>query len=233
MLVGTSAARDAVDGQAFIDGLGRIHDIAASVISGEEEARLTYAGVSLDVPRNPVVVDVGGGSTELVCKRNDGSLDWVSLNIGASRVTELWLRSDPPTAEEVGTVYEQAREALREFPPRFGSGPDESATSNRILVGVAGTVTTLACLDAGLETYDRAAIHLRVLEGGSVRRLLDQLAGMTTRRRVELPCVQEGRAGVIVGGAAIVAAAIESLGFDQLTVSERDLLDGLIICGAC
>jgi len=107
-LVGTSAAREAVDGQAFIDGLGSAHDIAASVISGEEEARLTHAGVSLDVPCNPVVLDVGGGSTELVRRRGDGSLDWASLDIGASRATELWLGSDPPTVEEVEAIYGEA-----------------------------------------------------------------------------------------------------------------------------
>ena len=99
------------------------------------------------------------------------------------------------------------------------------------LVGVAGTVTTLACLDAGLQAYDSDRLHLRTLTLASVRRLVERLSDMTTAERAALPCVQAGRAPVLVGGALILQAAMETLGYDQLTVSERDILDGLVMCG--
>jgi len=98
-------------------------------------------------------------------------------------------------------------------------------------VGVAGTVTTLACLDAGLKEYDGQVLHLRGLSVGAVRRITGVLSAMTTEERAALPCVQAGRAPVIVAGAVIVLAALETFGYDRLTVSERDLLDGLLLYG--
>ena len=232
-LAGTSAAREAADGKAFVEGLGGAHQIMTCVLSGEEEAGLTYAGASMDVPGNPVVLDIGGGSTELVCREPDGNLDLVSLDLGASRATERWLTSDPPRAAEVESVY---REACSEFGDRrlpYGAESDPGEAAGGVLVGVAGTVTTLACLDGGLKAYDRDVVHLREVSAATVRRLLTDLAGMITAERAALPCVQAGRAGVIVAGTAILLAAMDTLGFDRLTVSERDLLDGMIIRDPC
>jgi exopolyphosphatase / guanosine-5'-triphosphate,3'-diphosphate pyrophosphatase len=231
-LVGTSAARDAKDGKAFIDDLGGAHQIATCVLSGDEEAGLTFAGASLGVSGDLVVLDIGGGSTELIRRETDRSLDLVSLDLGASRGTERWLTSDPPEAAEVESVYREACAALGDLRSRFGSESD-SGDAGRTLAGVAGTVTTLACLDAGLTAYDRDVVHLRELSAVTVRRLLAELAGMTTAERSALPCVQAGRAGVVVAGAAILLAAMETLGFDRLTVSERDLLDGMTMRDPC
>lgn len=231
-LVGTSAARDAADGSSFVDGLGVAHGIRSTVLPGEEEAALAYSGASIDLHGDPVVLDVGGGSTELIRRCSDGSLDVVSLALGASRATDRWIRSDPPTASELALVEQDAREQLRPLKDRFGSEPTSDGLTS-ILAGVAGTVTTLACLDAGLERYNRAAIHLRRLTIGSVRLLLGRLAGMTLAERSALPCVQAGRAPVIVAGAIIVLAAMETLGYEEVVVSERDLLDGLVVRGSC
>ncbi len=101
------------------------------------------------------------------------------------------------------------------------------------LVGVAGTVTTLACLDAGLEQYDSEVLHLRILPVTRVRELLALLSDMTMEERASLSCVQAGRAPVIVAGTVILLAAMETLGYDEVTVSERDLLDGLVLHRAC
>lgn len=223
-LVGTSAARDAADGATFIGGIGRAAGATAAVLSGREEAALAYAGASLDVPGMPVVLDVGGGSTEVVRMAEGGRIDGVSLQVGAVRATERWIHSDPPMAEEVAAVGREAAAAFASLKDRFGpaAGP---------LVGVAGTVTTLACLDAGLETYEPDVVHLWELRLDSVRGLLDRLSRLTTAQRAALPCVQTGRAPVIVAGAAVVQAAMETLGYGSLIVSERDLLDGLILHG--
>jgi exopolyphosphatase/guanosine-5'-triphosphate,3'-diphosphate pyrophosphatase len=228
LVAGTSAAREAGDGEEFIRGLAREFELRAKVLTGEREAQLSYAGACLDVT-DPVVLDVGGGSTELITRLASGRVSPVSLPLGANRDTEKWIKTDPPTADELDEV---AREAAREFAKlrnRYGAGGKESGP--RRLVGVAGTVTTLAALSAELKKYDSAAIHLRRLTLDQVCGQLAQLASLTNEGRAALPCVQAGRAPVIVAGAAIVMAAMEVLGYDELTVSERDLLDGLAMEG--
>jgi exopolyphosphatase/guanosine-5'-triphosphate,3'-diphosphate pyrophosphatase len=218
-LAGTSAARDAADGEAFITRLGKETGATAAVLSGEEEAALAYTGVGLDVPGDSVVLDVGGGSTELIRAGEAASLD-----LGAERATTRWIRGDPPAAGEVEAVAGEAAAAFAPLRDRFGptAGP---------LVGVAGTVTTLACLDAGLQAYDPDVVHLWELDRDAVAGLLERLSRLTTAQRAGLPCIQAGRAPVIVAGAAIVRAVMESLGHTRLLVSERDLLDGLVLRG--
>ena len=133
-------------------------------------------------------------------------------------------------------VRQEAEGLFEVLLSRFRGRPRGATTGRRPggedrLVGVAGTVTTLACLAAGLEQYDREALHLRVLTTEEVREQLDRLAGMTLDQRAALACVQAGRAPVIVGGAAVLLAAMETLGFTEMIVSERDLLDGLALQG--
>jgi exopolyphosphatase/guanosine-5'-triphosphate,3'-diphosphate pyrophosphatase len=238
ILAGTSAAREAVDGREYIGSLGRVNDVSVVVLSGLEEAELAYTGATVDVAGDVVVIDVGGGSTELIRRSGEGPMDAVSLEMGASRGTERWIRSDPPAPEEVARIYEEAKWAIGSLKPRFGRGVgSHSGLGHRPgfprLVGVAGTVTTVACLDAGLEAYDREALHLRTLSAAGVREVVTRLSTMTVEERAALPCVQPGRAPVIVAGAVILLAVIETLGCEELTVSERDLLDGLVLRGAC
>jgi exopolyphosphatase/guanosine-5'-triphosphate,3'-diphosphate pyrophosphatase len=229
ILAGTSAAREALDGEEFIQALGRDHGIDAFVLTGRREAELAYAGACLDLPGEPVVLlDVGGGSTELICRSGTGELQVISLALGASRATDAWILSDPPQAAEAASIHREATHALEGVSAQFSS----SGAPNRRLVGVAGTVTTLACLDAGLEKYDAEFLHLRELSLEAVRHLTTELSVLTTAQRAALPCIQPGRAPVIVGGAVIVLAAMETLGYERLTVSERDLLDGLLLLGA-
>jgi exopolyphosphatase / guanosine-5'-triphosphate,3'-diphosphate pyrophosphatase len=235
VLAATSAARDAADGAGFIAGLGRTYGLNAAVLSGEREAQLAYAGVTSSVPGDPLVLDIGGGSSEVIVRRGRAGVAAVSLDIGASRATESWLKTDPPAAAELAAAEAEATRAFDGVHAMCGwapGGPDRPAGRPPArLVAVAGTVTTLACLDAGLEVYDSEAIHLRTLTLESVRRLVVGLSGMTTAERAALPCVQAGRAPVLVGGAVILLAAMETLGYDRLTVCERDMLDGLVLCG--
>ena len=149
-LVGTSATRDAADGREFIEGLGESLQVSARVASGPEEARLSYLGATLDVTGDAIVIDVGGGSTEIV-----GSTDAVSLDLGCVRGTEAWFTTDPPPPAERAAARRATREAVAPLAKRFGPRAG-------VLVGVAGTITTLACLALGLASYDSRAIHLRV-----------------------------------------------------------------------
>jgi exopolyphosphatase/guanosine-5'-triphosphate,3'-diphosphate pyrophosphatase len=240
ILAGTSATREALDGLEFLESLGRDYDLHSVVLAGEREAELGYLGASLDISGGPVVLDVGGGSTELTVRLDSGRVWPTSLKLGASRATGAWIRSDPPSPADIANVRKEAERAFKKVRLRYASDQPAGAALTdgelpppKRLVGVAGTVTTLAALDAGLEVYDSDAIHLRTLSLESVRGLVARLSAMTTKERAALPCVQPGRASVIVAGAVIVMAAMETLGFDMLTVSERDLLDGLVMDISC
>ena len=244
LIAGTSAWREAADGPAFVRSLGDEHCVAAKVLTGAEEAALAYEGASLDITDGPVVLDVGGGSTELIRRGGDGEVEAISLRLGASRDTEHWITADPPLAGDMDRVLDEARALVDPLRPKFGAGPgalpggaDRGGHADRTgaarLVGVAGTVTTLACLEAGLQAYDAEVIHLRTLSLPAVKELAATLASMTTPERAALPCVQAGRAPVIVAGALIVQAVMETLGYEELTVSERDILDGLALAASC
>jgi exopolyphosphatase/guanosine-5'-triphosphate,3'-diphosphate pyrophosphatase len=235
LATGTSATREAADGTEFMDSLGRENGIAAVVLSETREAELAYAGASLDVPGNPIVIDIGGGSTELSRRFENGLVRSVSLEIGANRATERWLHSDPPSTGEIADVREDAKRAIEAVAYRFLGGESDlmgrEPLSTVPLVGVAGTVTTLACIDSGLKAYNAEFLHLRPLSREAVRRLVTRLSTLTTAERAALPCVQAGRASVLVGGAIILLAALDALGYDRLIVSEKDLLDGLVMRG--
>ncbi len=216
-LVGTSATRDAADGSEFIESLGESLKVSARVASGPEEARLSYLGATLDVGAEAVVIDVGGGSTEIV-----GSADAVSLDLGCVRGTEAWFTADPPPRAERAAARRATREAVAPSAQRFASG------SGR-LVGVAGTITTLACLALDLASYDSQAIHLRVFTREEMEAQIDTLADLDPGTRAALPCMQEGRARVIVAGGEILLGAMEALGWEEIVVSERDMLDGILL----
>jgi exopolyphosphatase/guanosine-5'-triphosphate,3'-diphosphate pyrophosphatase len=240
ILAGTSAVREASDGSEFLETLGRDNVLHSVVLEGEREAALGYRGATLDISDDPVVLDVGGGSTELTVRLESERVWPTSLKLGASRATGAWVVSDPPSPGEIAKIRKEAEREFGEVSFRYARDAllgvtlvDGEPPPSRRLVGVAGTITTLAALDAGLEVYDSEAIHLRTLTLESVRGLVARLSAMTTQERAALPCVQPGRAPVIVAGAVIVMAAMETLGYDVLTVSERDLLDGLVMDISC
>ncbi|MGK2880734.1 MAG: Ppx/GppA phosphatase family protein [Mycobacterium sp.] len=233
-MVATSATRDASNRDDFLamtaDVLGEVSPGAvAEVITGEEEAALSFRGAvdELDSADAPfVVVDLGGGSTELVLGTSDVEASY-SADIGCVRLTERCLHSDPPTATEVaaarGVIRERLGEALREVP----------VEGARTWVGVAGTMTTLAALAATMTTYDAAAIHLSRVGFGELLPVCDQLITMTRKQRAALGPMHEGRVDVIAGGALIVEELAEVLGsragIHQLVVSEHDILDGIAL----
>jgi len=228
-LVATSAVRDAANGEEFLLPAAEIIGAHAELLPGTEEGRLSYAGATGDLPMaaaGAVVLDIGGGSTEIATKVGREILS-VSLDIGCVRLTERYLPGDPPTSAEVATAV-QAMEAeldraAAEIPPLA------DASRSAELVGLAGTVSTLAAMELGLAEYDRERIHHAVLTVAAVRRWCDVLGAEPLAVRARRPGLPAGRRDVIFGGALMLREVMTRFGFRQCIVSEADILDGLIM----
>jgi exopolyphosphatase/guanosine-5'-triphosphate,3'-diphosphate pyrophosphatase len=233
-MVATSATRDAANRDDFFamtsEVLGAVVPGAvAEVITGDEEARLSFHGAvyEMDTAAAPfVVVDLGGGSTEVVVGEREVEAGY-SADIGCVRLTERCLHSDPPTAVEVAAAREVVRERLGEA---LRVVPVDGA---RTWVGVAGTMTTLAALAQGMTTYDPAAIHLSRVGFDALLPVCEDVIAMSHDQRAALGPMHEGRVDVIGGGAIIVEELADALGsragIDELVVSEHDILDGIAL----
>jgi exopolyphosphatase/guanosine-5'-triphosphate,3'-diphosphate pyrophosphatase len=233
-MVATSATRDAANRQEFFAMTAEVlaatvPGAVAEVITGEEEAALSFHGAiaELDYAEAPfLVVDLGGGSTELVLGSTDVDASF-SADIGCVRLTERCLHSDPPTALEVAAARDVVRERLGEA---LRAVPVDHAHT---WVGVAGTMTTLSALAQKMTTYDPQAIHLSRVGFTELLVVCDELIGMTRAQRAALGPMHEGRVDVIAGGAIVVEELAYVLGqragIDELIVSEHDILDGIAL----
>ncbi|CAM00183.1 exopolyphosphatase/guanosine-5'-triphosphate,3'-diphosphate pyrophosphatase [Saccharopolyspora erythraea NRRL 2338] len=233
-MVATSATRDASNREEFFAMVRETLGIDAEVITGDEEARLSFIGAvgDLDPQDGPfVVTDVGGGSTELVVGTWDGVRADItaaySADIGCVRLTERSLHGDPPAEDEVREAVKVARGILDDA---FAAVDSSDA---RTWVGVAGTVTTLSAIAQNLPEYDPAAIHLSQISRNGLERTTEQLLSMTHDERAGIGSLHAGRVDVIVGGALVVKVLAEELseraGIDSITVSEHDILDGIAL----
>jgi exopolyphosphatase/guanosine-5'-triphosphate,3'-diphosphate pyrophosphatase len=227
-LVATSAVRDASNGDEFLEAAGAVTGLVPELLAGSEEARLSMTGAvaELDPADGPfLVVDIGGGSTELIngSRVDDPELSLVSLQLGCVRLTERFLHTDPPTAEELGAAESMVDDLL----DRTIAEHPRLLAAHR-LVGLAGTVTTLASLHLGLDKYDRDRIHHAVLSGGEVYEWYRTLASEVSTARLDRAGMVPGREDVIVGGALILSAVMTRFGFDECLVSEADILDGIV-----
>ncbi len=228
-LAATSAARDASNGPEFLAAAGEVTGIEPELLAGTEEGRLSMAGALSDLGSEEgpfLILDIGGGSTELVAGTgpDDPELSVVSLQVGCVRITERFLTSDPPTAlqleEGEAMVNELLDQAIADH-PRF-------LAAHR-LVGLAGSVTTLASLHLGMEHYDRDRIHHARLSVGDVYDWYRTLASEVIAARLDRAGMVPGREDVIVGGALILEAVMTRFGFDECLVSEADILDGMAV----
>lgn len=227
-LAATSAARDAANGDEFLRAAGEATGLVPELLSGIDEGRLSMAGAvaQLNPADGPfLVLDIGGGSTELIAADgpDDPELAAVSLQLGCVRLSERFLTGDPPTADELSAAQSEVAAQLESAiaaHPRY--------LSTRRLVGLAGTVSTLASLHLGMEVYDRDRIHHAALAADDVRGWFERLAAEPTGRRLTRPGMVPGREDVIVGGAMILDAVMQRFGFIECLVSEADILDGLI-----
>ncbi len=208
LAIGTSAVRDAENGEAFLGEVEWSYGFASRLLSGEEEAELTRRGVAngRELGDGTLVLDIGGGSTELITADSRKSLD-----VGSVRLTERFLLSDPPTRDELDACAGAVRKVLPAL------GPDSA-------IGVAGTITSLAALELG--RYDPEEVHGYRLSREGVEAQLERLASLPLAERRELSGLEPERAPVIVGGAVIVDEVLRRYGLDELDVSERDLLHG-------
>jgi len=217
----TSAARDAKNGEEFI-ALGKKYNIPIEIISGEREARLTFLGGTYQLPamHQPVVVDVGGGSTEYIVQANQKQLFAQSLDIGSVRLTEKFITENPIARQEQDAVREYIVQQLERL-------PSEMSSYVSTMVAVAGTPTTLACLMEERE-FDITTMHGKHILLSDLRRWLDKLAGMSVEQRLELTGMQPGRADVIVCGLCILEQSLDFFKMDQLTVSCTGVRYGLL-----
>jgi exopolyphosphatase/guanosine-5'-triphosphate,3'-diphosphate pyrophosphatase len=213
LAVATSAVRDAENGEAFLGEVEWSYGFSTRLLSGDEEAALARRGVGA-IERGTLILDIGGGSTELI-------LDDVhaSLELGSVRHTERFLHSDPPAWDELDACAHAVRTLLPDLDPRAA-------------VGLAGTVTTLAALDLGLAEYDRDRVHGHRLTLAGARTQLERLSSLPLAQRREVPALEPERAPVIVAGAVILVETLARYRLDVIEVSEHDLLDGAALAAA-
>jgi exopolyphosphatase/guanosine-5'-triphosphate,3'-diphosphate pyrophosphatase len=223
-VTGTSAVRDARNRDEFFDGVKALTGVNAELLSGEQEAQATFLGTLADLDeQGPVlVVDIGGGSTELITG-TDVPDRLVSINIGCVRMLEKHLHSDPPTETEIDALRQEVTAELT----KAKDGLD--VPSGARLIGVAGTVTQLATLKAGLPVYDPDVTHHFVLSHGDVRLMAKRLGSLTYAQRKRVKGLELGRADVIIAGARILLAVMETFDAAEILVSEKDILDGLVM----
>ena len=215
LAVATSAVRDAENGEAFLGEIEWSYGFATRLVSGDDEALLTRRGVQ--PAAQTLVLDIGGGSTELIVDDFHASLD-----LGSVRYTERYMHTDPPSLAELDACAAVVRSVLEERVPVRADAA----------VGVAGTVTTLAALDLGLDRYERERVHGHRLTLEAAQRQLARLAALPLVERREVPALDPERAPVIVAGAVILTETLAFFDLDSIDVSEHDILDGIALAAA-
>jgi exopolyphosphatase / guanosine-5'-triphosphate,3'-diphosphate pyrophosphatase len=237
-LVATSAVRDAVDSSEFLRGVRLVTGVDPEVLSGLDEGRLSFAGATAGLRRGMpdvadvtdmagplLVVDIGGGSTELALGGIDAlpsDVAAVSVDVGCVRLSERFLHADPPQDDELAASRAEVQAQMREARAALGT-PD----AHGLMVGLAGTVSTLASLAQGLRGYDRDRIHHFVLTRAEVESWLARLSGTDHAGRLALAGMVRGREDVIVGGAMVLDVVMGEFDRTRCLVSEDDILDGL------
>jgi exopolyphosphatase / guanosine-5'-triphosphate,3'-diphosphate pyrophosphatase len=241
-MVATSATRDAVNAAEFVSGVTSILGVAPEVVSGDEEAFLSFTGATTELAdsrpaaagpqetpsglQEPpyLVVDIGGGSTEFVCGGGRLHADpaaAVSVDIGCVRLTERYLHGDPPQAGEIAAATAAIDAALGTVAATI------PVASAGMLIGLAGSVTTVTAIALGLPAYEPAKIHHARIPAGRVHDVTRMLLGQTRRERAGIGVMHPGRVDVIGAGALVLDRVLERLGFPEVMASEHDILDGI------
>jgi exopolyphosphatase/guanosine-5'-triphosphate,3'-diphosphate pyrophosphatase len=228
MAIATSAVRDADNGEAFVAELRERFDLHSTLLTGEEEAHLTYLGATANRTgdENTLVLDIGGGSTELIVGSGKQVGFNASLQAGTVRHSERHLISDPPDPHQLEDLADDVRNLIEEA---IAGSAGAQATN---AIAVAGTPTSLAAVDQELDPYDPARVHGYVLGMRPVQRMLSRLASMPLADRLRVPGLHPGRAPTIVAGTVILVQAMRAFGLDRVEVSERDILHGSALSAA-
>jgi exopolyphosphatase/guanosine-5'-triphosphate,3'-diphosphate pyrophosphatase len=232
-VIATSALRNASNAASFIEEVHTRTGLDIRVISGEEEARLTLVGVSRtlkesgglqsDAIESAMVVDIGGGSTEIIITRPASAATMASLPLGAVYLTDRYIKNDPPKPAELSLLRRAIRENLEQCDGMMISGPPKT------LVGTAGTITTLAAMDLRLAEYDPGKINGHVLAGETVNAIVQQLSESTLSERRTLPGLETGREDIILAGAVVTQEIMERFGFSTMLVSDWGLREGIVL----
>lgn len=226
--VATSAARDAKNSAALVDALAEV-GVELNIIPGEREAQLSFLGASSEFPGEALaVVDVGGGSTEVIFGNATAGVEFAhSFDIGCRRITEMFLPSDPPTAAEMATAREYLLESFASvLEPQFAQRELQR------VVAVAGTATSVVSVSEAMAVYDSARVHKTVVSDELLESVLDRLAALTEDERRQVVGLEPKRAPVIVAGMLILQCVLEVLGQTSFTVSESDILQGIVMDAA-
>jgi exopolyphosphatase/guanosine-5'-triphosphate,3'-diphosphate pyrophosphatase len=221
----TSAVRDASNGAAFTQDVRDRYGLDAHTIAGTEEAELTFRGATSERPHDTddgeiVVVDIGGGSTEIVAGHNGEVIFFVSLQAGVVRQTERHLHDDPPTAEQLRALADEVGAIIA------AEVPEEIRKRVTLVVAVAGTATSAGAIDLELEPYDPEKVHGHVLSLETLERQLERLASLPNDERREVAGLHPDRAPTIVAGVVMLIAVLRAFGLDRIEVSEHDILRG-------
>jgi exopolyphosphatase / guanosine-5'-triphosphate,3'-diphosphate pyrophosphatase len=220
----TSAVRDSANGGEFAEEVRRRYRLQPHVLSGDDEARLTYRGATSErdpADRTPTLeLDIGGGSTELVIGHGPEMVFHVSTQAGVVRQTERHIHHDPPTAAEMDELAQDVREILA------AAVPVERRESVGHAIGVAGTATSLAAIAQELDPYDPDRVHGYLLSAGECTAILDRLSQMTVEERRRVPGLHPGRAPTIIAGVIIFGEVLSLFGLEQIEISEHDILRG-------
>ncbi len=220
----TSAARDAANGQEFADELGSRFGLEVHILKGDDEARLTYRGATSerdpDDPTPTLVVDIGGGSTELVIGARAEMSFHVSTQAGVVRQTERHLHEDPPTGDEQQELAADVSAIIND------AVPEDRRRAARRMIAVAGTATSLAAIAQSLDPYDPEKVHGYVMQRDECETILKRLASVPLEERCQTPGLDPARAPTIVAGVLILLQVLELFGLDELEVSENDILRG-------
>ncbi|MFJ5709504.1 MULTISPECIES: Ppx/GppA phosphatase family protein [unclassified Streptomyces] len=222
--VATSASRDAENRQEFVDGVVAILGVEPEVITGDQEAEFSFTGATGELHGDDrrLVVDIGGGSTEFVVGNRHVEAAR-SVDIGCVRLTERHVRHDPPTAEEAEAIRADVRAALDLAAETVPIGAAET------LVGLAGSVTTVAAIALGLPEYDSEKVHHSRISAAQVAEVTARLLASTHDERAAIPVIHPGRVDVIVAGALVLQEIVERVGAAEVVVSEHDILDGIAL----
>src|SRR3989304_2687192 len=241
--VATSVVRRAKNRDGFLGSVREQTGLEGNVISGDEEGRLSLLGVlsvikaGTDFKSVPkcLVVDIGGGSTEFIAVADGKMAGAWSLEMGVVHLTEKYLKTDPPTKEELGNMEREIEGIISDLRCKildsgFLTPNSKLQTLNSTLfIGTAGTITTLPAIDQGLEKYEPDKINNYILKYAAIKKIYNHLTSLHLRQREEILSLEKGREDIIIPGAAIVLKAMEGFGFSSITVSDAGLLEGILL----
>lgn len=232
--VATSVVRRAKNREEFLGSVREQTGLEVKIISGDEEARLSLKGV-LSVTgyhnKRCLVVDIGGGSTEFIAVADGKMAGAWSLEMGVVHLTEEYLKTDPPTKEELNAMENEIKGVIAKLKDLVNRllPPAPNLQPPAVFVGTAGTITTLAAIDQGLEKYEPDKINNYILKYTAIKKIYNHLASLPLRQREEILSLEKGREDIIIPGAAIVLKTMEGFGFSNITVSDAGLLEGILL----